>query len=195
MSTSILLTFWGCARAHSGLRATGAKARRELEIGEPVGNNEPRQRPPRGRAGTDGTDTGAIKMEMPGKNFKEGFVEADGFRIRYMEAGRGPALVMLPGSAGLELSIAADLRKISEWWPSIRRDGEHRRTIRARNRFASSWLPWQRRPRPWASRNTISWAPRWAARRRWWVAALYPERVSSLILEGSMSFRRGHWTP
>ena len=27
--------------------------------------------------------------------FGEGFIEADGFRIRYMEAGEGPALVHL----------------------------------------------------------------------------------------------------
>jgi pimeloyl-ACP methyl ester carboxylesterase len=41
--------------------------------------------------------------------FREGFVEADGFRIRYMEAGQGPALVHLHGAGGLRLTPAHDL--------------------------------------------------------------------------------------
>ena len=41
--------------------------------------------------------------------FREAFVEADGFRIRYMEAGQGPALVHLHGAGGLRLSPAHDL--------------------------------------------------------------------------------------
>ena len=41
--------------------------------------------------------------------FREGFVEADGFRIRYMEAGEGPALMHLHGAGGLRLSPAHDL--------------------------------------------------------------------------------------
>jgi len=41
--------------------------------------------------------------------FREGFVEADGFRIRYMEAGKGPMLVHLHGAGGLRLTPAHDL--------------------------------------------------------------------------------------
>ena len=41
--------------------------------------------------------------------FKEGHVEADGFRIRYMEAGHGPPLVHLHGAGGLRLTPAHDL--------------------------------------------------------------------------------------
>jgi pimeloyl-ACP methyl ester carboxylesterase len=41
--------------------------------------------------------------------FREGFVEADGFRIRYMEAGQGPPLVHLHGAGGLRLTPAHDL--------------------------------------------------------------------------------------
>ena len=35
--------------------------------------------------------------------FREGFVEADGFRIRYMEAGEGPALVHQRGGHSASL--------------------------------------------------------------------------------------------
>jgi pimeloyl-ACP methyl ester carboxylesterase len=41
--------------------------------------------------------------------FDEGHVEADGRRIRYLEAGRGPALVHLQGAGGLRLTPAHDL--------------------------------------------------------------------------------------
>jgi pimeloyl-ACP methyl ester carboxylesterase len=41
--------------------------------------------------------------------FKEGFVQADGFHIRYMEAGEGPVLVHLHGGGGLRLTPAHDL--------------------------------------------------------------------------------------
>jgi pimeloyl-ACP methyl ester carboxylesterase len=44
-----------------------------------------------------------------GAAFKEGHVEADGFRIRYMEAGRGAPLVHLPGAGGLRLTPGHDL--------------------------------------------------------------------------------------
>jgi pimeloyl-ACP methyl ester carboxylesterase len=44
-----------------------------------------------------------------GSAFREGFVEADGFRIRYLEAGEGEPLVMLHAAGGPGLSRAHDL--------------------------------------------------------------------------------------
>jgi pimeloyl-ACP methyl ester carboxylesterase len=41
--------------------------------------------------------------------FSEGFVEADGFRIRFMAAGQGTALVHLHGAGGMRLTPAHDL--------------------------------------------------------------------------------------
>jgi pimeloyl-ACP methyl ester carboxylesterase len=41
--------------------------------------------------------------------FTEAYVDADGFRIRYLEAGSGPPLVYLHGGGGLHLSRAHDL--------------------------------------------------------------------------------------
>jgi pimeloyl-ACP methyl ester carboxylesterase len=46
---------------------------------------------------------------QPGAAFQEGYVEADGFRIRYMEAGQGDPLVHIHGAGGLRLSRAHDL--------------------------------------------------------------------------------------
>ena len=49
------------------------------------------------------------KGAAPGAAFREGFVEADGFRIRYAEAGEGEPLVHLHGAGGLRLSRTHDL--------------------------------------------------------------------------------------
>ena len=40
---------------------------------------------------------------IPGALFTEGYVEADGFRIRYREAGQGEPLVSLHGAGGMKL--------------------------------------------------------------------------------------------
>lgn len=45
----------------------------------------------------------------PGAAFSNAYVEADGFRIRYQEAGSGAPLVCLHGGGGLRLSPAHDL--------------------------------------------------------------------------------------
>ncbi len=46
---------------------------------------------------------------MAGERFKEAYVEADGFRIRFQECGEGPPLVCMHGGGGLRLSPAHDL--------------------------------------------------------------------------------------
>jgi pimeloyl-ACP methyl ester carboxylesterase len=45
----------------------------------------------------------------PSPAFREGFVEADGFRIRYMEAGQGKPLIHLHGAGGMRLTPGHDL--------------------------------------------------------------------------------------
>jgi pimeloyl-ACP methyl ester carboxylesterase len=49
------------------------------------------------------------QTEIPGAAFHEGFVEADGFRIRFMQAGRGTPLVHLHGAGGMRLTRGHDL--------------------------------------------------------------------------------------
>ena len=48
-------------------------------------------------------------MANLGSAFRDGSVDADGFRIRYQEAGEGPPLVHLHGAGGLRLTAAHDL--------------------------------------------------------------------------------------
>jgi pimeloyl-ACP methyl ester carboxylesterase len=65
--------------------------------------------------------------------FTEGHVEADGFRIRYMEAGHGPPLVHLHGARGLLLTPSHDLlsrqfRVIALEMPGFGQSPENNRT-------------------------------------------------------------------
>ena len=46
---------------------------------------------------------------IPGAGFEEKFAKADGFSIRYMEAGSGPVIVSLHGANGLRLSRTHDM--------------------------------------------------------------------------------------
>jgi pimeloyl-ACP methyl ester carboxylesterase len=69
----------------------------------------------------------------PGAGFNEGHVEADGFRIRYMEAGKGAPLFHLHGAGGLRLSPGHDLlsrqfRVIAFEMPGFGQSPENTRT-------------------------------------------------------------------
>ena len=73
------------------------------------------------------------KIESPGATFREGFVEADGFRIRYSEAGEGTALVHLHGAGGMHLTRGHDLlsrhhRVIAFEMPGFGQSPENTRT-------------------------------------------------------------------
>ena len=48
-------------------------------------------------------------IEAPGAAFSDTEIEADGFRIRYREAGRGKSLICLHGGGGLRLSRTHDI--------------------------------------------------------------------------------------
>jgi pimeloyl-ACP methyl ester carboxylesterase len=71
--------------------------------------------------------------ETSGASFREGFVEADGFRIRYMEAGQGPPLVHLHGAGGMRLTpghdlLSRDYRVIAFEMPGFGASPENTRT-------------------------------------------------------------------
>ncbi len=70
---------------------------------------------------------------MTGETFEERFVEADGFHIRYVEAGSGPLLVCLHGGGGLRLAPAHDIlaknhRVIAFEMPGFGASPENRRS-------------------------------------------------------------------
>jgi pimeloyl-ACP methyl ester carboxylesterase len=70
---------------------------------------------------------------MVGEAFEEAFVDADGFRIRYIEGGSGPPLVCLHGGGGLRLALAHDIlaknyRVIAFEMPGFGTSTENRRS-------------------------------------------------------------------
>ncbi|MGI4880896.1 MAG: alpha/beta fold hydrolase [Janthinobacterium lividum] len=51
-----------------------------------------------------------VTRPLPGRPFKQAFVDVDGFHIRYVDGGKGPVTIVdVPGSAGIELSTAKDI--------------------------------------------------------------------------------------
>lgn len=71
---------------------------------------------------------------MTGAAFEERFIEADEFRIRYVEGGNGPPLVCLHGGGGLRLAPAHDIlaknhRIVAFEMPGFGASPENRRSV------------------------------------------------------------------
>jgi pimeloyl-ACP methyl ester carboxylesterase len=139
------------------------------------------------------TDNATINL--PGAKFQEAFVELDGTQIRYARAGAGPVIVVLPTSSGLAFSPGFDL--LAETFDVIMLDPPG----------------WGESPADQVSQALPELAGTTAAAiaalgiptyhligssmggvHALWVAARYPERVLSLAVDGSMAFRRDHWS-
>jgi 2-hydroxy-6-oxonona-2,4-dienedioate hydrolase len=125
-----------------------------------------------------------------GSIFREGFVEADGFRIRYLEAGEGPPLVHLHGAGGLRLTPAHDLlcrqfRVIAFEMPGFGASPENQRT-RTMQEMAATMA------------NAIAaldvgrfclMGTSFGGTVALWLAVRRPERVASLVLEAPAAIR------
>jgi pimeloyl-ACP methyl ester carboxylesterase len=122
--------------------------------------------------------------------FREGFVEADGFRIRYMETGQGPALVHLHGAGGLRLSPAHDLlaqqfRIVAFEMPGFGASPENTRTqsmpeLAATMAAAADQLGLDRY-------NLMGTS--FGGKTALWLALQQPERVLGLVLESPAAIR------
>ena len=130
-------------------------------------------------------------------DFREGFVEADGFRIGYMEAGQGPALVHLHGAGGLRLSPAHDLlaqqfRIIAFEMPGFGASAENTKTqsmpeLAATMGGAADKLGLDRY-------NLMGTS--FGSKTALWLALQQPERVLGLVLESPAAIRpQGAATP
>ena len=126
----------------------------------------------------------------PGAAFREGHVEADGFRIRYLEAGQGPPLVHIHGAGGLHLTPAHDLlsrrfRVIALEMPGFGRSPETTRTETMPEMAATVA----------AAIAALDLGPvnllgtSLGATAALWLALQRPERVLALVLEGPAAIR------
>jgi len=127
---------------------------------------------------------------VPAAKFTEDFVEADGFRIRYMEAGEGTPLIHLHGaggpglSAGLKL-LSARHRVIAFEMPGFGRSAENTRTANVEELAATM-----------AKAITALGIDRYnllgtsfGAIVALWLAAQHPDRIIGMVLEAPGAIR------
>jgi len=131
-----------------------------------------------------------IYKSMPGAAFKEGHVEADGFPIRYMEAGEGPPLIHLHGARGLRLTPAHDLlsekfRVIAFEMPGFGQSPENTRTRTMPELAATMAKTIEKLGID--SFNLMGTS--FGARPALWLALQLRERVLALVLEAPAAIR------
>jgi pimeloyl-ACP methyl ester carboxylesterase len=122
--------------------------------------------------------------------FEEGYVEADDFRIRYMEAGQGTPLVHLHGAGGLRLTPAHDLlsrqfRVVAFEMPGFGQSPPNTRT-RDMAELASTMAQ--------ATANLgldhfSLMGTSFGGKTALWLALQQPERVLALVLEAPAAIR------
>ena len=126
-----------------------------------------------------------------GSGFREGFVEADGFRIRYCEAGEGAPLVHLHGAGGLRLSRAHDLlaqqfRVIAFEMPGFGQSAENTTSATMQDRAATMG----RAAEALGLDRFNLWGTSFGGKAALWLAAQRPERLSALVLESPAAIRQ-----
>jgi 4,5:9,10-diseco-3-hydroxy-5,9,17-trioxoandrosta-1(10),2-diene-4-oate hydrolase len=119
----------------------------------------------------------------PGAAFREGHVVADGFRIRYAEAGQGPPLVHLHGAGGLRLSPAHDLlarqfRVIAFEMPGFGDSPENTRT----RTMAELGLTMAHAADALGLDRYNLWGISTGGAAALWLAVQQPERLAALVL-------------
>jgi pimeloyl-ACP methyl ester carboxylesterase len=124
-------------------------------------------------------------------SFREGFVDADGFRIRSMEAGSGEPLVYLHGGGGLHLTEAHRLlserfRVIAFEIPGFGKSDENTRSAN----MAELALTMGRAAENLGLEQFNLLGTSFGGKAALWLAVQMPERVSALVLESPAAIRQ-----
>jgi pimeloyl-ACP methyl ester carboxylesterase len=123
-------------------------------------------------------------------SFREGHVEADGFRIRYREAGDGPPLVHLHGAGGMRLSPSHDLlaqhyRVIAFEMPGFGASAENA----ASQNMAELAATMGRAAAKLGLDRYNLWGTSFGGKAALWLAAQTPEKIIALVLEAPAAIR------
>jgi pimeloyl-ACP methyl ester carboxylesterase len=117
--------------------------------------------------------------------FREQCVEADGFRIRYLEAGSGPPLVHIHSAGGLRLSRAHDLLAESHRVIALEVPGYAAGAPNERSRsMAELGASLMEATRSLGLDQFNLWGTSFGGALAFWTAYSDPTRVSALVLEG-----------
>jgi len=133
----------------------------------------------------------ALSNQQPGSSFREGWVDADGFRIRYMESGQGAPLVHLHGAGGLRLTFAHDLlsrrhRVVAFEMPGFGQSPENTKTQSMRELAATMG-----RAIGTLGLDTFNlMGASFGGKTALWLALEAPERVRALVLEAPAAIRQ-----
>jgi pimeloyl-ACP methyl ester carboxylesterase len=125
-----------------------------------------------------------------GKAFREGHVEADGFRIRYSEAGEGAPLIHLHGAGGLRLTRGHDLlarqfRVVAFEMPGFGASPENQRT-----RDMAELATTMGKAAATLGLDEFSlMGTSFGGKTALWLAAQQPNRVRALVLEAPAAIR------
>src|SRR5438067_3008717 len=131
-----------------------------------------------------------MKSQPSGAAFREGLVEADGFRIRYMEAGQGTPLVHLHGAGGMRLTPGYDLlcrhhRVVAFEMPGFGSSPENTRTRTMAELAATMAMA----VRDLGIDKFNLMGTSFGAKVALWLAVQRPERVEALVLEAPAAIR------
>ncbi|HUC12554.1 MAG TPA: alpha/beta hydrolase [Stellaceae bacterium] len=129
-------------------------------------------------------------VTQAGDAFREGHVDADGFRIRYMEAGQGPPFVHLHGAGGLRLTRGHDLlsrqfRVIAFEMPGFGASPENDRSRDMPELAATMATATDALGLDQFNLMGTSFGGKTAL----WLALLQPDRVQALVLEAPAAIR------
>jgi pimeloyl-ACP methyl ester carboxylesterase len=136
------------------------------------------------------TEAIVVEIDQPSAVFREGFVEVNGFRIRYQEAGEGPSLVCLHGARGLLLTRGHDLlsqknRLIGFEMPGFGTSPENTRTQTSAEMAETMAAAIGELGIDQFNLLGTSFGGKVAL----WLAAQQPERVQALVLAAPAAFR------
>jgi pimeloyl-ACP methyl ester carboxylesterase len=130
------------------------------------------------------------QTDTPGAAFREGFVEASGFRIRYLEAGHGTPLIHLHGAGGLRLTRGHDL--LSQHYRVIAFEMPGFGASPANTRTATMTELADTMAEAVAALDIKRFnllGTSFGGKVALWLAAQHPERVQGLVLEAPAAIR------
>lgn len=127
----------------------------------------------------------------PGSKFKRGVVASYGYEIPYADAGEGDVIVSLPGSAGLEMSTAKDL--LAEKFRVIELDPPgwgDTPALAAEMKQQQLAVILADAIKALGIETYHLVGTSMGGTNAFWLAAQFPDRVKSIILEGPMLLNR-----
>ena len=128
--------------------------------------------------------------------FRESYVDADDFRIRYMEAGEGPPLIHLHGAGGLHMTpahqlLSRDRRVIVFEMPGFGASAENTRSATMADLAATM----ARAVHALGIEAFDLLGSSFGGKVALWLTALHPERARALVLEAPAAIRPAGMRP